>query len=139
MSAPRLKFFIEAPNLFLTWELWTLIGITWLDGADDRFASCLTEEHDPLDTMNLPRVTGEISGVPFMFYRRPGITRGSWPTHTALCIYYDGLGSAARVVKALKAADLFVPGPKFHKDFNVVVCDPDGRLLQLVDPHPFRI
>jgi hypothetical protein len=134
-----MSFIFKSANLMTTWEFWTAVGITWHDGCEDPLGSWLTEEHDSLDDMNLPRVTGEISGVEFMFYRRLAASPSSWPEHTMFTLYYDEIGSAARAVKQLQAAGLFVPVADYHPDFNVGVCDPDGRRIYLSDPHPFRL
>jgi len=140
MPATRLSFILHASDLSNTWKFWTAIGITSDEGAD-RPGPWLTDEHDSLDTMGLPRATGEIGGVEFLFFRRPGTPPGSWPgpAHTLITIYYDDHGCAGRAVEELKAAGLFVPGPEFDPSFNICVIDPDGRLLHLADPHPWRL
>ena len=139
VSAKKISFILHSSDLSKTWEFWTAIGISWHEGCDDPLGPWLTSEHDPLDDMGLPRATGQIGGVEFMFFRKPGERSGSWPENTLLSVYFDWHGATAEALKVLKKAGLFMPTEDFDPDFKVGVCDPDGRRVYLADPHPFRL
>lgn len=135
----NLRLFFRSLDLVKIHRFYSAVGAKWCDGSDDPNGEWLINEIDPLDEMNLPRITAKVSGVEILFFKNRKAISSNWTETSSLVIGLKNMGDAAKIVKKLDGLDLFNPCPDFDAKFRVAIYDPDGRRVVLSDPHPFAL
>ena len=128
------KFLILTTDLKKLWLFYSALGIRWLCGESEIKDMSSLETKAP---MGLPDLNGEIGGVEFFFCLEPNIKTGPI-NDTILLLYFDSESAVAATLTRIKEAGLFVPHQDFNAEYLFRILDPDGRIIQLVGPSPFR-
>jgi hypothetical protein len=87
----------------------------------------------------LAELYGDFGNTEFMFFRDAALASSEGKGGAITLFYYEDDESVASVLAKLRELGLFVPAPPFDEKFHRIICDPDGRRIELCSPNPFHI
>src|SRR4051812_22640399 len=139
MKPIEIKFLIYTADLAKTQACYSALGISWWGGQEVEIGKTGLPLHAEAGPAGLPHLCGDFGNTEFMFFRDAALASSEGKGGALTLLYYEDEESVASVLAKLRELGLFVPAPPFDEKFNRIICDPDGRRIELCSPNPFHI
>lgn len=145
MKPSEVKFHWLAEDLEKAQKFYSVIGMTWHGGKEVAIGksglpvNCENSEYGA----QLPHLWGNLGSMQFVFYLESYFKRTNPNANlkdtgkSVLLVYYDEPDDIPKIIEKLKSEGLFVPIG--DHPLSPRIADPDGRVLELCPPSPWRL
>lgn len=145
MKPSEVKFHWLAEDLEKTQKFYSALGMTWLGGKEVSIGkSGLPVDCERLEYVaQFPHLWGNLGSMEFVFYLESYFKKANPKANSqgteksVLLVYYGEPDHVAKIIEMLKSEGLFVPLE--DHPLGARIADPDGRVLELCSPSPWRL